>query len=639
MKIGVLYPEQKMVDDAVRFAKDYDLEVVYSKKIMTAEAVNEAREAIDAGAQLVLARGKQAMLIKQAVGIPVVETRFTAQEIGLLLKKSIEITGKEEPKVLFIGYDNMMPDLSYMETLFPIKLYISCIENLGEVGEAIDRVRDWNPDVIIGGIESCEYANRRGYLSLYYSATEESVNLAIQRANDMKKMMESQMQSDAQFETMIDTSFNGVIRINLEGTVLVVNHIIEELFEKKNENLIGQKITDLLPNLDMEQIEKILNGENEQYSTSINMKKEAWMLLVAPLKSDLQIRGAILSLRKTESDLSLARTVDRRMLFRGYTTDITFADIPSESAAMKKMVSQAKIFSMSERPVLLQIPKGTDGVLVAKAIHNSSFHRDGPFVSLDVACIPAENQREVLFGTSKNDSSLQTEIEAMEGVLYRAHYGSVYLKNIEYLDPYMQRMIVRTLMPWNEIDTDAQIVRDINVRFIVSTSKDIKVMMEEEKIEPEFFYMISSLQLVIPSLRECPEELRESFDRHLRKYMKRYDKYLKVTEGGYQALLSFPWDGNAMQIESFVERLVLTASKRTIDETVLNHLYEELYPKIVQINGMMSYVTYKSPEAVSIEEALREFSGNRQKAAKSLGMSTTTLWRKMKKYGLSEDLS
>ncbi|KIR03570.1 transcriptional regulatory protein [Lachnospiraceae bacterium TWA4] len=633
-KIGILFPEEQMVQVARESALEKGLDIVYSKKIRTEEAINEARQAVEAGAQFLLVRGKQALLIKKYLNIPVVEVHFTTQELGLLLQQAIKITNKKCPRVLLISFENMLPDITYIEELFNVKLQVRTITQEDEVNEIFEAMDSWNPDIVIGGYEVCEYANNRGYLSLYYSCTSESVKLAVDVAENMSKIMESQMQSDAQFETMIDTSFNGVIRINKEGKILVINHLIEELLEVKNSEIIGKDVEEILPHIDYEQIFKILSGEGEQFSTSIHLKNEAWMLLVAPIRLELKITGAILSIKKFAEEIPRINSVDPKLLLGGYLANTTFDDIPSKSRAMKKVINRAKIFSLSDRPILLHLPRGIDGGILAKAIHNNSSHKDGPFISVDIAGIPAKAQLEALIGDVQKISNKPSQ--GMDGIIYKANLGTLYLKGIEYLTTFMQHQLVRMLLPWNEISTDAQMAHVLNVHFIVSTKENLKVLMEEGKIEPEFYYLISTLQLNMPSLRECPEDLKHLFNEGLRKYMKQYNKYLHVTDGGCKALLNLPWEGNSLQLDTFIERLVLTANKRNIDEIAIEKLYSTLYPKVVKINGVSSFVTYRSQEAEEIEEALREYAGNRQKVADFLGISTTTLWRKMKKYGLIE---
>ena len=115
--------------------------------------------------------------------------------------------------------------------------------------------------------------------------------------------------------------------------------------------------------------------------------------------------------------------------------------------------------------------------------------------------------------------------------------------------------------------------------------------------------------------------------------MKKYNRRLKLTKEAIIRIRNLEWQGNELQLKRFTERLILGAAKRTIDEGTVQKLYDELYPRFEKSNETERLVVYKDPEAIRLREILDKYRGNRSEAAKELGISMTTLWRKMKKYG------
>ena len=103
-------------------------------------------------------------------------------------------------------------------------------------------------------------------------------------------------------------------------------------------------------------------------------------------------------------------------------------------------------------------------------------------------------------------------------------------------------------------------------------------------------------------------------------------------------MLNYPWYGNRIQIESFCERLILLAKHRSIDEGTVRTLLKNMYPLIREQQHMEQIVVYSSPEAERVKAILKKHHGNRENTAAELGISKTTLWRRMKKYGLKEEL-
>ena len=137
VKIGMLLPEERMVEPARKIIEENHLDVVYLEAVHTVDAVNKARIAVETGAHILVARGYQAKLIKEYTNIPVVEIRFHAQEIGLLIQKAKTILKKEHPHIALIAFENMLCDMSYMEQLFDIRLDVIYLKRIEEAESII----------------------------------------------------------------------------------------------------------------------------------------------------------------------------------------------------------------------------------------------------------------------------------------------------------------------------------------------------------------------------------------------------------------------------------------------------------------------------------------------------------------------
>ncbi len=638
VKMAMLFSEEQMVENARHIIEEENLDVVACKSIRTADAINEARSAIINGAKLIVARGYQAKLIQQYTKVPVVEVRLTAQEVGLLLKKAIRLTGKEHPCIAMIVFRNMVPDLSHMEELFGVRLKVCYIEHVEETGDIFAQMSEDRPDCIIGGTVAMEAGQAQGYLTLFYSSTEESIREAVDKAVRVAEAMETQLREEAQFETVLGASFSGIIRVNQNGDIIVINRFIENLLGKHNEEVKGKPLKNVVPEISMEQVDAILRGERESITTSVNYRNDSFMILIAPIEVGEKITGAILSVTRSTEAAVYNRRAGQEMLMRGYVTQMTFDRIEAESPKARRILDQAREFALSYNPILLQLPIGIRGTALAKAIHNVSTYNAGPFISLDLGVIPESEQEVALFRPDGVDTDGYGVVDGVEkGAMLLANHGTIYLKEIDKLSLQNQKQIVRTMQPLTEVRTDAQRINSLDVRLIGSSQRDLRMMMEHGELIPEFFYLITPLTLKVPSLKECPEDLKRLFDQYTKEYSRQYHKNIHVTEGGYHELCSLPWEGNNLQLELFTERLVLSAKKRIVDELVLRKLYQELYPSVKVLGNAQRYVTYHSPEGDRIRELLQKYVGNRQAVAKELGISTTTLWRHMKKYGIEQN--
>ena len=631
VKIGMLLPEADMVPMAEKVVKDMNVEIACLKAISSVDVVNEARLAVEAGAKIVIARGYQAKMIKQYTNIPLIEMKLHAQEIGLLLQKAKLMVKKEHPVIALIAFDNMLCDVSYMEELFGVTLKVAVMKRSEETPGILDKMEAYHPDLVIGGEITCNEAERRGYLTLFYRATEESIKEALESARAMAFATEIEKQNTAQFETVLDTSFNGIVKVNMHGNIIVVNKLVEKLIGKEKEDVVGCALTEVFPQIDMDLVGRILKGESENLSTSISLGNKAFMLLMAPIEYDEVINGAIITLHQIADGARGAKRESNKMLLHGFSAKTDFGSIYTENVSMKKVLEDAKTFALSESPILIYGQAGIEDYLIAEAVHNNSNRKAGPYVSINMRGMDKEHQMEELFRREPVESQRDM---AGKGAMIKADHGTLFIKGMEHLTLRVQHQILRTMLSRAQMRTDAQPIDALDVRIIGSSKVNLKQMVQQGTFSEEFYYMLQGLTLKVPSLNQRVEDLRHYFDREIERYSEMYNRHLKITDGGYQKLAKLPWNGNTIQLKAFCERLVLSTEKRVVDEIVLQKLFEELYPEMKETKGESRMVIYRSPESIELSEILERCHGNRNLAAKELGISTTTLWRRMKKYGV-----
>lgn len=627
IKTSVLVPKQYMADIAQRIAPSYEVELVSCKVTETADAVNEARAAAESGAQVIIARGYQAKIIRRFTDLTVVEIHFTAQEIGLLVKKACNITGKPHPYIHILAFENMLPDLSHMEELFDIRLGISVLEKGEEAGNIISGMENDRPDVIIGGEITCRAAQDQGYLTIFYQSTEESIGEAFRAAVNIGNALRLERLGAAQFETVLDTSFSGIIRINRAGEILSMNDFAGELLGISPSAVIGRELSDTLPPFDISAVGQILDGRRDSMSTSLNIKDEAWMLLMAPIEFDGNVTGAILSFRRS-SGVRSTDSVRQNLIRSGYHTNVTFRDFKTDNPQMKEMLARAEEFALSENPILIYENTGTEANLLARAIHNNSLRKAGPFVSIDVRDIDPDWQMDAFFGRGREGEA------SSQGAALKAGHGTLFINRIEKLSIQLQHQILRIMMPWSYMHTDAGPIDSLDVRIIASAKNDLTPAVTNDSFSEELFYRLSGLQLTILSYNRRPEDVLRIFKEDISRYCRQYNRRMKVSDEGLKLLTRLNWQGGRTQIDAFSERLVLNAHRRQIDERVIQNAFKALYPSVLEKDGTERLVVYESPEGVKIRELLEKYHGNRSMVAKEMGVSTTTLWRYMKKYGV-----
>ena len=308
---------------------------------------------------------------------------------------------------------------------------------------------------------------------------------------------------------------------------------------------------------------------------------------------------------------------------------------------MKECVRLARLYAMSEQPVVLMGEPGTEKRMLAESIHNSSSRGRGPFLDVPSDGLSEEDQRRMIFGE--------------QGAAMQVQGGTLLIQDVEKLTVANQYRLYQLIRFHVCHGVEIGSLRKVDVRVMVTAGASLVQLKDQGKLREDLYYLLSGLELRVPSLRERREDLQFMLEATIRECCERYSRYHVLTNGAKEILMRYAWPGNLFQVESFCERLILTAGKRSVDEIAVRKLLEELYPDgpvswNMGVNGadsltertdempwkaaMRSMPVQTCEEARRITETLIKYDGSRERTAKELGISKATLWRHMKKYGI-----
>ena len=629
-KIAILLPKEYMLEQARNVIREDELDIDILKVIKTSDSVYEARQAVEQGAEVVLARGVQAAFIRQYTNIPVAELTLTGQEIGLMIASAKKkVPDKKCPQIALIGFKNMFSDTTYADELFDIRLKFYDITAIEQAAEKVDLAIQEGADVLLGGDTVNALAAQKGIPAQFIDSTEESIRSAIGVAKKMILTAEAEKNFTAQFETVLDNSYNGILEIDENKEIMIVTRAGEELFHKKASQLEGTALEKVIPELEQLYIDDVLSGKRDSFMTSVYVAGVPMMLTAAPIQYENKIRGAIISLYRNASVRKNDADELHSYYLKGYVAHAHFSDIRITGKEMEYCVELSKMYALSKNPVLICGEDGTDKEKLAQCIHNNSSYKAGPFVAVNCSGMTEQMQVDRLFG------NLDAEDESMKkGALAIGDHGTIVISEIEKLSLLCQYRLYRAIRYDSLIQNDLERSQTLDNRIIAITGADLYQYVEQGRFRQDLYYLLNSLTVEIPPLRKRPQDIRAIVEDCRVRFTKRYARFPKIAEDAMEALAGFGWQGNEIQLESFCERLFLTSPKKTITSDYVYFLLDTLYPVKERISEDGTTVIYQHPEAAHLTELLEKHQGNRSAVAKELGISTTTLWRRMKKYGV-----
>lgn len=619
-----------MLEQARNVIREDELDIDILKVIKTSDSVYEARQAVEQGAEVVLARGVQAAFIRQYTNIPVAELTLTGQEIGLMIASAKKkVPDKKCPQIALIGFKNMFSDTTYADELFDIRLKFYDITAIEQAAEKVDLAIQEGADVLLGGDTVNALAAQKGIPAQFIDSTEESIRSAIGVAKKMILTAEAEKNFTAQFETVLDNSYNGILEIDENKEIMIVNRAGEELFHKKASQLEGTALEKVIPELEQRYIDDVLSGKRDSFMTSVYVAGVPMMLTAAPIQYENKIRGAIISLYRNASVRKNDADELHSYYLKGYVAYAHFSDIRITGKEMEYCVELSKMYALSKNPVLICGEDGTDKEKLAQCIHNNSSYKAGPFVAVNCSGMTEQMQVDRLFGNP------DAEDESMKkGALAIGDHGTIVISEIEKLSLLCQYRLYRAIRYDSLIQNDLERSQTLDNRIIAITGADLYQYVEQGRFRQDLYYLLNSLTVEIPPLRKRPQDIRAIVEDCRVRFTKRYARFPKIAEDAMEALAGFGWQGNEIQLEAFCERLFLTSPKKTITSDYVYFLLDTLYPVKEKISEDGTTVIYQHPEVARLTELLEKHQGNRSAVAKELGISTTTLWRRMKKYGV-----
>ncbi len=617
-KIALLVSREEMLYQAHNILQEKKYELNEMRVIKTEDAVSEARRSIGAGASIIIARGLQASLIKQYTDIPVVEIVITAQEMALLVNKAKQILKKENPVIGVVGFKNMFCDMSYFDVIHEIEMRTYFADKSRSLEAMTKQAIKDGVDLIIGGDTAVETAGEAGIPSLFLSNTEDSLRNALSMAESVDYAMGVEKRNAAQMETLLDHSFSGVVRLDGSGIIMDLNPIMEDMLGTAKEKVLGKAAGEVFPDLGK-------NHGKESYSLFMEINRTSVFAVVAPVMIDQRMEGAILTCHRMKKRRAPELDLKGKGHLKGFIALGEFDDILQESTTMKECIRLAKLYALSEKAVFIEGEAGTEKRLLAQSIHNAGLHKGGPFAALSCEGIGGEDQLDMIFGD--------------KGAVVQAKGGSLLLEDVQCLTRANQYRLCQLIRYKTRLGKDGARYPGIDVRVMVTSDVPLQELMWYGTMREDLYYLLSGLTVRIPAFSERKEDLERKLMESIRECCDHYSRFHVLTSGARKLLLDYPWEGNLFQLESFCERLILTANKRSIDEGFAEQVLKEMYPRSLESrkeeSGEENARKAVIPEeAEKIAEALLKHGGNREKTAKALGISKATLWRKRKKYHL-----
>ena len=308
-----------------------------------------------------------------------------------------------------------------------------------------------------------------------------------------------------------------------------------------------------------------------------------------------------------------------------------FDELIGISSKLRAVADLVRRVAPSEASVLVTGETGTGKELIARAIHRRSARHERLLVPVNLAAIPIELLESELFGYTRG--AFTGAVAEREGKLELADGGTLFLDEVGETPPALQPKLLRVLQDGVVERVGSNRRREVNVRLVSATNRDLEEAIRLGQFRRDLFYRIRVVEIAMPALRDRREDIPFLVAHFLRRFDRAGRDTLGITEGALRLLESYPWPGNVRELENVIERAVVLCRGQTIGTGLLDLRQagtSQVEPGTVRLDEAMDRL-----EREMILRALDETRQVKARAARLLGVSERSLWYKLRKHGLS----
>ncbi|OLS33869.1 sigma 54-interacting transcriptional regulator [Bacillus sp. MRMR6] len=580
-------------------------------------------------------------IFESICNIPVIAFRITPYDILSSIKKTINSTKRI---AITIPSIQDLYDYTLLSELLNIELKMISFENELDLRESIKEFSR-EEGVVIGSSLSVSIAREYGLIGHLVYSLESTIEESIQRATEIVYFKRKEEKFNTEFKAIMNSVNDGILTTNNQGEVTLMNSSATNLLKLANDIPQRRKLEELLP---PRIYHEFIKDHLDKHSL-VNIGNTTVALSRTPIYvKDYEVGNVY-----TFNDITDVQEIDNKFRIQNrestWKAKVTFDDIINHSALMKRVVEEAKRFSQTDSTILIKGETGTGKEMFAQSIHNHSSRKLFPFVAINCAALPDSLLESELFG-HKTGAFTGASQKGRKGLFEIAHKGTIFLDEINSTSTSFQVKLLRVLQEKEIVPIGSDKVVKVDIRIIAAANGNLLDLVKTEKFRSDLYYRLNVLEINIPPLRfrleDLPMLIAQYFSKDLHFY-RQISSYIPIIA---DELSQYGFPGNVRELLNILERFTLLCDITKVSD--LSYLKDLLLRHIDFTQGeediagiLIPVFPANEPYKEALKEAERALvrayheasNGNKTKLAKLMGVTRSTLYRKLNELNL-EDL-
>jgi transcriptional activator for dhaKLM operon len=447
----------------------------------------------------------------------------------------------------------------------------------------------------------------------------------------MDVLLAEQNNQLAQMNAVLGVVTEGIMIWNPEGRLLHINEAAEKILNVARNTILGKRYQDFLslPPWLEEAIREREPLDNVNVGVHFGNHPLALTISLSFLQSKSESHSIIVTLRKVANPPQDGEQISNR-----YATSLN-ERLPGNSIAIRRARSLARTAATARAGVMIRGERGTGKNTLAAAIHNNGPHREEPFVTFSCAFIPPDQMLAELLGPQRD--GLEQESWGEPGKLEMAQGGTIYFQDVDRLVPEAQAVLLDALELGVVRYPDHHHPISLDVRVIASSSADMQKLIRDGEFRSDLYYRLSVFEISLPPLRERPDDLPELIERMLKHTSLQFNGPLGLTREALEILMEYDWPRNLHELAAVLQLAASQVNGQTdispshLPDFVFHPSHEEAALLLPRISSLQEI------QREAVIQSARQTRGNVTQMAQKLGISRTTVWRKLREFEIMVD--
>jgi propionate catabolism operon transcriptional regulator len=597
-----------------------------------------AREAREGRLDVVVAAGSNGAYLRQHVDVPVVLVKVTGFDVMSALATARRIS----PRVALVTHASTYAEVDEFARAFSLSIPAYTYLTEDDAAARVKALKQEGIDVVVGPGMVTDMADRFGLVGVFlYSGN--AVKLALEDAIEAARLRQIESGRRHYVNTILAHLNEGVAAVDAEGRIQSFNPAMERFLGTPASSAVGRKLHGLAPALSLD---GVMQSGNKELEAIQKLGDKMVVVNRIPIVTEAGPAGAVLTIQ----DANAIHRVDRNLRSRGRARPAgvryRLEDLVGASPAMRQLRELARRYAAVDSVVLVSGESGTGKEVLAQGMHDASPRRAFPFVAINCAAFPESLLESELFGYEEG-AFTGARRGGKAGLFESAHNGTLFLDEVGDMPSALQTRLLRVLQEKQVLPIGGLEAVPVNVRVIAATHRNLADLVQAGVFRQDLYYRLNILRIEMPPLRERGGDLLELAELLYRRAQQRLglDRGERLPAVVRDRLPAYAWPGNIRELENVTERVaVLLAGRDLGDDALLRELetaVPELFAVGTKAQGGEGGDGGKAPrrslagaarasQADHIRRVLAECGGDRVAACQLLGISPTTLWRRLK---------